>query len=429
MRLAVRPYLTTGVAIIGASVLIANPATLPSLELPSIQQIAASAPRLPNPGDALNAPLAGLLDLLPGGWTATAQTSSPAADALIAAIVVAGSTQVGVTINTPVEILAAAQAIAENPDQLQEALTKLSDQALVSVALIALTLRGVLTPLGTYLGSLATGAVDVVLTAVGTIIKGLGGALPAPVMAAATQQTDTLFATTPAQDSIAANIAGGTALTKLLVNAPVYILDAAKTVAANPTQLPVALATLSTQLQGGVVDLAKALAGIAPTVGPYLGQLATSAVQVVLTAVSGILPSTTVAAPAQAKAANLAAPAVTALRPRLPEPPAVTRDALEPGQRRLGRAPVAITHRINQTVDAVTAIIGNGRTHGRSAGGDDGSPTATARPARRTPVRDAVIKARGDITKVVSGVSDRVKNALSRRGTDGDADGDGGAAP
>ena len=126
MRLAVRPYLTTGVAIIGASVLIANPATLPSLELPSIQQIAASAPRLPNPGDALNASLAGLLDLLPGGSTATAQTSSPAADALIAAIVVAGSTQVGVTINTPVEILAAAEAIAENPDQLpQEALTKL----------------------------------------------------------------------------------------------------------------------------------------------------------------------------------------------------------------------------------------------------------------------------------------------------------------
>ena len=59
------------------------------------------------------------------------------------------------------------------------------------------------------------------------------------------------------------------------------------------------------------------------------------------------------------------------------------------------------------------SVIGNGRTIVRSAGSDNGSTAATASPARKTPVRDAVKKASSDIKKVVSKVSDSMKTALS----------------
>ena len=75
------------------------------------------------------------------------------------------------------------------------------------------------------------------------------------------------------------------------------------------------------------------------------------------------------------------------------------------------------------------SVIGDGRTIVRSAGSDNGSTAATARPARKTPERDAVNKASSDIKKVVSKVSDSMDKALSG-GTDdvNHADGSEGAA-
>ena len=70
------------------------------------------------------------------------------------------------------------------------------------------------------------------------------------------------------------------------------------------------------------------------------------------------------------------------------------------------------------------SVIGDGRTIVRSAGSDNGSNAATARPARKTPVRDAVETAGSDIKKVVSRVSDSMNKALS--GKDDDDKGDGG---
>ena len=71
------------------------------------------------------------------------------------------------------------------------------------------------------------------------------------------------------------------------------------------------------------------------------------------------------------------------------------------------------------------SVIGDGRTIVRSAGSDNGSHAATASPARKTPVRDAVKNASSDITKVVTKVSDSMNKALSG-GKDDDNKGDGG---
>ena len=100
---------------------------------------------------------------------------------------------------------------------------------------------------------------------------------------------------------------------------------------------------------------------------------------------------------------------------------AVTQNDL---QRQVGRELAATRDQINQTIGAVKSVIGDGRTIVRSAGSDNGSPAATASPARKTPVRDAVTKASSDITKVVTKVSDSVKQALS--GGNDDDTGNGG---
>jgi hypothetical protein len=100
-------------------------------------------------------------------------------------------------------------------------------------------------------------------------------------------------------------------------------------------------------------------------------------------------------------------------------------DDLGARQRNIGPDLTATREQINQTIGAVKSVIGNGRTHVRSAGADvDGAPAATARPARKTPVRDAVAKARSDIKKAVTEVSDSIKKALGG-GKDDDA-GEGG---
>ncbi len=77
----------------------------------------------------------------------------------------------------------------------------------------------------------------------------------------------------------------------------------------------------------------------------------------------------------------------------LPKQPVVTRDNLGASQRTVGRELAATRDRINQAIGAVKSVIGNGHTSVGFAGGDNGSAPATARPARKTPVRDAVATA------------------------------------
>jgi hypothetical protein len=80
-----------------------------------------------------------------------------------------------------------------------------------------------------------------------------------------------------------------------------------------------------------------------------------------------------------------------------------------------------------QTNDSVVkSVFGNGRTVARSAGSDNDS--ATASPTRKTPLRDAVAKARADVKKVVTQVADNVKKTFggtrdkANTGPEGDAD-------
>jgi hypothetical protein len=60
----------------------------------------------------------------------------------------------------------------------------------------------------------------------------------------------------------------------------------------------------------------------------------------------------------------------------------------------------------------------------RSADSDNGFTAATASPARKTQVGDAVSNAGSDIKKVVTKVSDSIKTALT--GSNDDDVGDGG---
>ena len=107
-----------------------------------------------------------------------------------------------------------------------------------------------------------------------------------------------------------------------------------------------------------------------------------------------------------------------------PKPPAVTHDALAARQRAVGGEPATTRDRLNAAIGTVKSVIGDGRTIVRSARSDNGSPAATASPARKTPVRDAVKNASSDITKVVTKVSASIKQALS--GGKDDDTGDGG---
>jgi hypothetical protein len=116
---------------------------------------------------------------------------------------------------------------------------------------------------------------------------------------------------------------------------------------------------------------------------------------------------------------------LTAVGSQLPKPLAGTRDDLQAPQRTVGRELAATRDEINETIGAVKSVIGDGRTIVRSAGSDHGSTAATARPARKTPVRDTVDNASSDITKLVTTVSDSIKNALSG-GNDDDDKGDAG---
>ncbi len=73
-----------------------------------------------------------------------------------------------------------------------------------------------------------------------------------------------------------------------------------------------------------------------------------------------------------------------------PKPPAVTHDDLAAPQRTVGGEPATTRDRLNAAIGTVKSVIGDGRTIVRSARGDNGSDVATASPARKTPVRDAV---------------------------------------
>jgi hypothetical protein len=121
---------------------------------------------------------------------------------------------------------------------------------------------------------------------------------------------------------------------------------------------------------------------------------------------------------------------LTAGKSQVAETLAVSQDDPRTSQRKVSREPAAHNDPINETIGAVKSVVGNGRTIVRSAGSDNGSRPATASPARTTPVRDAVKNASTEITKIVTKVSDGVKQPLSG-GNDDDETGDGGegAAP
>jgi len=109
----------------------------------------------------------------------------------------------------------------------------------------------------------------------------------------------------------------------------------------------------------------------------------------------------------------------------LPKPPEVTHDDLAAPQRKVARELATTRDRINAPIGAVQSVIGDGRTIVRSAHSDNGSDVVTAGPARKTPVRDGVKNASSDIKKVVTKVSDSIKQA-PRGGKDDDSDGGGG---
>jgi PE-PPE domain len=105
--------------------------------------------------------------------------------------------------------------------------------------------------------------------------------------------------------------------------------------------------------------------------------------------------------------------------------PAVTQHDLAAPQRTVGGELATTRDRLNAAIGTVKSVIGDGRTIVRSARSDNGSPAATATSARKTPVRDAVKHASSDITKVVTKVSDSIKQVF-RSGNDDEDTGDGG---
>ena len=115
---------------------------------------------------------------------------------------------------------------------------------------------------------------------------------------------------------------------------------------------------------------------------------------------------------------------LSAVGSALPKPRAVTRDDLAAPRRTIAREPATTRDGLTAAIGTVKSVIGDGRTIVRSTRGDNGSPATTARPARKTPVRDALNNASTDITKSVTKVSDSMKQA--RGGTD-DSDRSGGA--
>jgi len=119
---------------------------------------------------------------------------------------------------------------------------------------------------------------------------------------------------------------------------------------------------------------------------------------------------------------------LTALGSALPKPSAVTHHDLAGPQRTIGAEPATTRDRLNAAIGTVKSVIGDGRTIVRSARGDNGSPATTARPARKTPVRDALNNASTDITKSVTKVSDSMKQAPSGGTDDSDRSGGAGAA-
>ena len=116
---------------------------------------------------------------------------------------------------------------------------------------------------------------------------------------------------------------------------------------------------------------------------------------------------------------------LTALGSPLPKPSAVTHHDLAGPQRMIGAEPATTRDRLNAAIGTVKSVIGDGRTIVRSARGDNGSPATTARPARKTPVRDALNNASTDITKSVTKVSDSMKQAPSGGADDSDRSGAG----
>ncbi len=107
-----------------------------------------------------------------------------------------------VAVNTPMNVLAAAQQ-APHTRINSAVLAAISAEPLLGVAAFTATFPGLLTIFGPYLGSLGTGAGGVVSSAANTVIAALSGLPPSPTTAAPTAAAGTLTAPTPAESAIA----------------------------------------------------------------------------------------------------------------------------------------------------------------------------------------------------------------------------------
>jgi hypothetical protein len=116
-------------------------------------------------------------------------------------------------------------------------------------------------------------------------------------------------------------------------------------------------------------------------------------------------------------------PVLPAVGSQLPKLPAVTHDDLEGSQRAVSRELAATRDQINDTTGEVNSATGNRRTIVRSAG-ERGSTEMTTRSERQPSVRDAATKSGSDTNKIVTPVSDSIKQALSG-GQDDDRDSNG----
>jgi hypothetical protein len=119
---------------------------------------------------------------------------------------------------------------------------------------------------------------------------------------------------------------------------------------------------------------------------------------------------------------------LTAVGSPLPEPPAVTEDDPYARQGKVEHQLPAIMHQIVATSGVMESSIGNGRATVKSTGGDNGSPTSPATPARKMPVRDTLKDANSHVKEVATKVSDSIKNAFSRSKDDDKKRGDEDAA-
>jgi len=115
---------------------------------------------------------------------------------------------------------------------------------------------------------------------------------------------------------------------------------------------------------------------------------------------------------------------------QLPEQQPVTQEDLEATQRTVGRELAAARDRVNDTVEKVTSVVGNGsntvattdKDGATAATPQSGSAATTSTPSttRKTPVRGAATNAGSEINNVETKVSDSAKKPVGGDAADSD---------